>query len=150
MKTFKLILTKRQGHLLRTNLEGAAKGYSRRDLRQLDRLADEMEEMCVDFMDQCNALMRESKRRVRDGEAQSSVQEEYDLEQRELNEGIGSKVIEFEVAQTDFEWLKRKWYDLDNFSGAHEVRKVVIAIDDAFTEAEKRAIEQKMETEHQD
>lgn len=137
MKTLKLILTKRCAHVLIDNVEKNAKGYSRRELRQLDRLADSIDGECDDLMGKSRALLRKCNERLRSGEPQPVVQQEYEDEQKELNEVIGAELLEFDLGETDFDFLKSKWDGVERTSGTRDIRKIVLAIESGFEAAAK-------------
>ena len=103
MKTLKLILTKCQVHLLCTNIEGDPKGFSNREQRQLDRLADAIDKECADLVGCLNVTDDTRQELVAHAQRGGELRHGNDAERTEFTRRSG-EMFQMLAATSEFQF----------------------------------------------
>lgn len=133
-------LTKKEAHVLGLNLEGKATGYSRKELRWLDRTMDAIEDATGEYhrrIERVAAQHRAMRRKTSDQVELARIAEEESRAVEAINEEDGGSRIVLTLEEAEYDFVKDQWGAMNSFRGGREVRRMVMAIDAAVEGAEK-------------
>lgn len=133
-KLNELTITVRQAQLLLQLLEQNAKGYDRPQLRKLDRIADMIESEVNGFTQSHRELLEDTQAKLvlAVESERPGLQRKYDQAAKELNESDGAKELKFLFDNSERDFLRNTWAKGDSYRGVKDVRKSILAIDDAM------------------
>lgn len=148
-KLNELTITVRQAHLLLQLLEQNTKGYDRPQLRKLDRIADMIESEVDGFTQSHRELLEETQAKLALAveSDRPGLQREYDQAAKKLNESDGAKELKFLLDNSERDFLRSAWAKGDSYRGVKDVRKSILAIDDAMEAIEAVKVKASQEEE---
>lgn len=147
-----LHLTRYQVRVLGLTIEQKPEGFSRSELRQLDRLEARLDEVQAEYLTAFELVLEETRcraeklsqdvtqmtvlEREQNATQMAALEREQNTRIRKLNEGMGAVEVDVLLEGGEYEFLKRIWEGRTSFNGNREIRRVVLAVDDAIEQAE--------------
>jgi uncharacterized protein YbjT (DUF2867 family) len=123
-----MTLTAREAVNMLKAIETEPKGFDRKELKLLDRVAEVIESAAADYLRAHEA----AEKAVQDGGPDATTVSR--IARVDENEGAGLVRLLFENAEFDF--VQGRFYGISTFQGSREARKIVLAIEDALGHAE--------------
>lgn len=145
-KMRKLAMTWEQGRIMVTNVEQNREGYSPRDLKRLDEMADDMLVQLEGYADVIFELHKTARSFSRHHAGQvkliQDVEDDTTREIARLDDEVGGRPYLYHISEQDWGWLKDQIQPGNaKMSGDRESRKVYLEIVAIIEAAPKVTVE---------
>jgi hypothetical protein len=133
-----ITISKQALNILYNNLESNPKGFSRKELRQMDKIIIEIfDPFMSDFRNNLEKLLQEAKKKTEENPKDASlISEKFNILIENLFNTQGKEKVNLKLEDADFDFLKNYWDKQDNFSGVKKTRQLIFEIENSLNHAE--------------
>lgn len=126
-------LSKASLRMLGQQLEMKADGYTRQQLRTLDKVMDVIDSTIGDYNTSIDTLINQAKKNIAaNPENANQINETLNAELNKLYETVGKEGVSPMFEDAQFTFIKEVFDLIEGFLGNKEVRKTVFEIEDAL------------------